>query len=209
MTTNEDTLNQPVVSSGFRVIFWFCRLRSFRFVLMFSTEIFAPYVLLPPKSGFSELSIFSWQFCCTICFRKYEFFSILRYQHFFRIDSSWKNIWFRNQNVSFPNSVRDQCISQKYSWKHFLAKLVMSGLISYWNRMILNQCSERHYRSLERFSKSSFMRTFSNPSGGASRFADSKSIPSDQRTIFHQILTVGAQRKFLPSLFVLPCEQFR
>ena len=65
MTTDEILMNRPKVSSGFSVIFWFSRLRTFRFALKFSTEISNPYSLFPPQSGFSEIMVSSWQSCCT------------------------------------------------------------------------------------------------------------------------------------------------
>ena len=40
MTINEVTLNRPEVSSGFRVICWFCRARLFRFAFKSSTSGF-------------------------------------------------------------------------------------------------------------------------------------------------------------------------
>ena len=47
MTINEVTFDKPRVSSGFSVIFCFCRLKPFRFALKFSTEIFTPYRVVP------------------------------------------------------------------------------------------------------------------------------------------------------------------
>ena len=41
-----------------------------------STEIFAPYRLFPPWSGFSEFVVSSWQFCCSICYWEYDVFSL-------------------------------------------------------------------------------------------------------------------------------------
>ena len=74
-TIDEVTLNRPEVGTGFSVICWFCRWTSFRVVLKFSTEIFAPYRLFPPQTGFSECAVSSSQFCCTIFYWEYEFIS--------------------------------------------------------------------------------------------------------------------------------------
>ena len=94
MTTDEATLKRPKIVTGFSVISRFCRFRLSRFAFKFSTEIFAPYGLFPPWSGFSEGVVSSKQFYCAICNWEYELFSPLWYQYFFRIDSS---------RISFPN----------------------------------------------------------------------------------------------------------
>ena len=62
MTIDEDTLDRLEVGTGFSVICGFYRLRLSRFALKFSTEIFAPYGLFPPQSGFSEFVVSCWQF---------------------------------------------------------------------------------------------------------------------------------------------------
>ena len=90
MTMDEVTLNRPEVGTGFSVIRWFCRLRLSRFALKFSAEIFAPYGLFPPQSGFSDIVVSSWQLCCAICYWEYDFISFLWYQYFFRVDSKRK-----------------------------------------------------------------------------------------------------------------------
>ena len=70
VTINEVTLDRPKVSSGFSVNFCFCRLKPFRFVLKFSTKIFALYKLFSLLSWFSEFVVSYWQFCCTILRRR-------------------------------------------------------------------------------------------------------------------------------------------
>ena len=48
MTMDEVALDRPEVGMGFGVICRFCRLRLYRFIVNFSTEIFTPYRLFPP-----------------------------------------------------------------------------------------------------------------------------------------------------------------
>ena len=59
MTIDEVTLNRPEDFLGFSVILCFCRLRPFQFAVKISTEIFTPYRLFPPSSGFSEFVVSS------------------------------------------------------------------------------------------------------------------------------------------------------
>ena len=119
MTTDEVTLNRPEVRLGFSLICWFCRLTLSSFTLKFTTEICAPFGLFPPQSGFPEMVVSVWQFCCTICYWGYDFISFLWYQNF---PSSMINFWcvqliqvflIRNHNISFPNPSRDQLIPTK------------------------------------------------------------------------------------------------
>ena len=82
-----------LMTMGFSVICWFCRLRHSRFALKFSTEIITPHGRFPPWSGHSEFEVSSWQFCFTICcweFWIHHLFvwSILLLRWFFE-----KNIW--------------------------------------------------------------------------------------------------------------------
>ena len=60
----------------------------------------------------------------------------------------------------FQNLPRDSLTAKKDSWKKVLAKLMISCLISWWNRMIFNNYSKRYYWSFKLFSKSSFVRRF-------------------------------------------------
>ena len=90
--------------AGFSVIFCFvCRLTLFRVSLKFFSEIFASYKLVPPQSGFSDSTASSRQFCCSVFEWEFEMFT------FFWTSSQLLNIC--NQNVSLPNSLRNQCIS--------------------------------------------------------------------------------------------------
>ena len=91
------------------------------------------------------------------------------HQYFFRVDSSMINFWcvrlfkifqIRNQNISFPNSHRDQFKAKTDTWWYVLAKLMKSCLMSRWNRMTFNHCSKRYFWPFEWFSKSSFKRSF-------------------------------------------------
>ena len=124
MTIDELTLCRPKVCAGFNVIFWCCRLRVFRFALQFTTEIFTPYGLLPPWSGFSELKDSSWHFCCTICYWECEFFFFLCDQYFFCFDFSEGKLRMRPGSLTLrcrqsgcllskfiPRSMRTQEIS--------------------------------------------------------------------------------------------------
>ena len=135
MTMDEVTLDRPEVGTGLSVICCFWRWRLSRFALKFSSENFAPFGLFPSWSGFSEVVVSSWQFCCTICYWEYEFISFLSWKNCFRVDSSRLNFWciqlfqiyeIRNQNISFPESHRDQLISKKHPRSYFLAKLMKS-----------------------------------------------------------------------------------
>ena len=65
-----------VLCEGFSVTFGFCRLKTFRFALKFSTEIFTPYKLFLSQSGLSEFMVSSQKNCCTICNWEYELFSL-------------------------------------------------------------------------------------------------------------------------------------
>ena len=53
-----------------------CRLRPFRVSLKFFSDIFTPCKLFPPWSGFSDSIISSKQFCCSICDREYNLFTL-------------------------------------------------------------------------------------------------------------------------------------
>ena len=169
MTIDDVTLNRQNITMDFSVICWFCWLRLFPFALNFSTEIFTPYWLFPSKSWCSEFVISSWQFCCSVCNWEYEFIIFLSDQYFFRVDSSGIDIWcvhlfqifqVGHQDISFPNSLRDQLIAKKDSRWYFLAKLMNSWLIFRWRRMIFNHCSKRYYWPFDWFSKTSFVRRF-------------------------------------------------
>ena len=107
VTTIDDvTLNRPELDTGFSVICCICRLRLSWFALKFSTDIFAPYGLLPPWSGFSEFVVSSWQFCCTICNPEYEFISFLWHQYFFRVDASSISFWWVQPFQFFRSAIR-------------------------------------------------------------------------------------------------------
>ena len=168
MTMDEVTLKRPEVSPGFGVIFWFCRLRPFRFALKFSTETFAPCRLFPPWSGFSEFVVSSWQFCCTICYRE-------KYSLVCGVNTSFAVIlggWisdasmFSNSSMSatsispLQNNHRDWCISDEYSCQNCLAELVKPCLVSCRNRIIFNHCTKRKFSTFKWFSESPFIRSF-------------------------------------------------
>ena len=77
MTTNEILFNGPEVFASFCVIFCFFRLELFPDAMRFSAEILSPYGGFPSQSGFLEFVVSPWQYCWTICHRKYKFFNFL------------------------------------------------------------------------------------------------------------------------------------
>ena len=63
-----------------------------------------------------------------------------------------------DHNISFPDSLRVQCIAEKCTWQDFWAELVQSRLVFCRDRVIFDHCSKRCYRSFTWFSKSPFAR---------------------------------------------------
>ena len=167
MTIDEVTLNRPEVFPGFSVIFWFSRLRPVQPALKFSTEIFTPYRLFPPWSGFSEFVVSSEQISCTICHWEFlkmstPFVASTLLLHWVFEDGFLTRPFLNvcDLRLSFPNSPRDERISEEYSRWNFLSKLVKSGLVSCRNRTILKHCSKRNVWTFRWFSESLFIRSF-------------------------------------------------
>ena len=220
----EVTLDRPEIVQGFSTIllniwlstsqrfpdawrFWnscwvcFCRLKTFRFALKFSTEIFAPYGLFSPLSGFPEFVVSSWQFFCTICDWEYEVFSlvwsILLVRWFFEgkflmrsstlrcpqsgcllSTSSPRSTNTRDTNLVILSSQIDEVLIDDVLISDATQPLPRMVLLMSW--MVLRIVS--HWES-------------SHLPIGRGRFADSNSIPLNQPTIVDPILIVTIQLK--------------
>ena len=165
MTINDITLNGPKVFVKSFVIFWFFRSKLFPITVRFSAEVLPPCGPLPPRGGFLEFVVPSWQFRRAICHRKYKFSVLLVFSELLLHSVFWSiclmhpifqffNI--RNQNVSLPNSPRDQGISDQNSWKYFLHELMNSRFVSLGDWEIFHQCTEWNKWSFEGLPKYSF-----------------------------------------------------
>ena len=64
-------------------------------------------------SGYSEFVVSSWQFCCTICHREYEFISCLWSQYFFRV---W---FFQDKFLMRPTFLILQCVQPDFLLSKF------------------------------------------------------------------------------------------
>ena len=199
MAINEVTFNRPKISSGFSVIFWLCRLGLFQFALKSSTEIFTPYNLFPPLSGFPEFVVSSLQFCCTICCWEYEFFSLL-WDQYFRIG------FFEDKFLMCPyfpilQNPQSECplsrflttvnaYPRKIPGKTFLPNRwsTLIGLAKKWCNT--PPVLQKEFLALWMVLRIFFHVEFCRLPGGLGHFADSNSIPQNQPTIFHRILIV-------------------
>ena len=151
MTINEVTFDWPEVFPGFGVICCFCglRLSPIRLVKFF-TENLSLFGLFQSWSGFSEFVISSWQFCCAICYREYEFISFLCYPFFFRVDSSKINFWLVQSSKSAirisPFPILPRSAQKQERFQVILSCQIDEVLIK--PRVEFNQCSKKNHGPL-------------------------------------------------------------
>ena len=59
----------------------------------------------------------------------------------------------RPQCLSFPDSSRVFCVTEKKTWQDFCSKLMQSRLVFCRNRVIFDHCSKRYYWSVKKHSE--------------------------------------------------------
>ena len=113
-----------------------------------------------------------------------------------------------DHNVSFPDSLRVQRITEKYTWQDFCSKLMQSWLVLRRNKVIFDHCSKRYYWSVENGipNRLSFG-VFPSETRDLECFANSSSIPSNPPTIRYPDWTAIAPQMSLLSLCAMLFQQ--
>ena len=185
MTTIDEILNRQGVGTDFSVICRFCRLRLSRSTLKFSTEIFAPYGLVPALE---------WVHGIRSLFLTILLFHLLLgiWIHLlFVLSINLSRRFFEGKflmHPSFPNlpSPQWECLLSKFLPRSIHIQYISGNtfLPNWWgldkSRVEIGCYStiapERYFWTFEWFSKSSLIRSFPRL-GGLGHVADSKSIP--------------------------------